>query len=161
MRLEMPVTNGVKLILTSRNNLLRIDCNFSPSRYPAFAEYLDSHYRLMRLHNNEDNTGYYYVCFKDSQLKSIITDLHQAAKDHIDINNPAPAYVPAKNKKPIHKHRWEILQPTPKIATVYKATICKRCKCVRLHKFAGNTFSKTYLIDGKEITVRPECSATL
>lgn len=55
------------------------------------------------------------------------------------------------------RHRWHPISISP-IPYVYKASECEKCKCVRLHKYIGGTYTKTYLSKGKELDVKPDCN---
>nr|DAT61327.1 MAG TPA: hypothetical protein [Caudoviricetes sp.] len=56
------------------------------------------------------------------------------------------------------RHRWTLLQPTPdRIPGVYKAEICVKCGCVKLHLYLGRIYTSSYLLNGKELSKLPEC----
>lgn len=59
------------------------------------------------------------------------------------------------------RHKWTLLQPTPeRIPGAYKAEICSKCGCVKLHKYMGRQFFSTFILDGKEFEKLPDCTKT-
>lgn len=61
------------------------------------------------------------------------------------------------------RHKWirnalPVTCESDMIPGVYQIDICQACGCTMLHKYFGGTnYAKTYLLDGKEIDIRPDC----
>lgn len=58
----------------------------------------------------------------------------------------------------MERHKWNPIDSTPiNIPGVYKADICVKCGCVKLHKYLRPLFSSSYLLHGEEFLKLPEC----
>lgn len=60
------------------------------------------------------------------------------------------------------RHSWlkNVMSPDElSITASYQIDKCKKCGCLLIHKyFGGIDYRKTYLINGRESQIRPECN---
>lgn len=71
--------------------IYKVGTNFNPSSQPGFTSFLDGTYKLIHVHNNKTNTGFYLVGVEDKHKNDFLNVLAKAIDDIsiIDINAPA------------------------------------------------------------------------
>lgn len=55
------------------------------------------------------------------------------------------------------RHKWTLTKMDPEFPGSYQVDQCEKCNCLRIHLYSGNTFSKSFLINGAYSDKTPSC----